>query len=326
MLSYQKNEILAELSKAQRFLLFCHVSPDGDTLGSALALAKRLQRLGNSVQIIAPSAIRDSLRFLPGCESVLILPQKPDAFDIAVAIDVSSKDMLRENQLYFDSIEKTILIDHHRTNPCFAQINMVDGDAPATAVLIYRLLCELPGELTQEESICLYTALVTDTGNFIYENTNAETFAIMEALMKAGLPIGHYGRLLFREKVEPFVRLLREALGTLSITEDGRIAGMSISLEQMRRTKADEGHRSSIVNYAIDIKGVCLAYLASEMPDGSTKISLRSQFPYDISSFAKKLGGGGHTQAAGLILKLPLDEAVQKIVSELKMFLQDVKL
>lgn len=315
---YQQDEVLSAVLWADSVLLFCHVSPDGDTLGCALALQLRLSRMGKSAWVMLDGAVPENLTFLPGADSVLKPGDPVPACALALCVDVSSRDRLGACEPVFASFEHTALVDHHGTNEGFAALNCIDEDAPATAVVVFRLFQRMNLPMNRKEAVCLYTALATDTGNFIYESTNAESFAMMSALMEAGLPLAQYSRLLFRQKEEPFVRLLGEVLPGLRLTHEGKIAGLCSTQAQMKRAGANGGHNDGVVDYAIDIKGVCLAYYAREQEDGRTKVSLRALEPYAVDEIAARFGGGGHKLAAGLTLDMPLDQARQVIEAALE--------
>ena len=315
---YQQDEMLSAILSAGSVLLFGHVNPDGDALGSVLAMKLRLERMGKRVQVMVDGFVPSQLAFLPGASAVLNPSCALDEFDLALALDVASIDRLGSCEPYFAAAESTAVIDHHGTNPAYAQVNMIDGEAPATAILVYRLFGSMDMSFTQEEAICLYTALSTDTGNFIYDSTNAESFEMMGRLMEAGLPLPEYSRRLFRQKEVAFVRLLAEVLPSLRITADGKIAGLSLTLEQMQRAGANGGHTDGVVDYAIDLKGVGMAYFAREIEGGKVKVSLRALAPNAVDAIAARFGGGGHKLAAGLTLTMPLDEAVQTIEQALE--------
>lgn len=315
---YQQDDMLSAILSAGSVLLFGHVNPDGDTLGSVLALKLRLERMGKRVQAMVDGFVPSYLAFLPGTEDMLNAEAEPDRFDLALAVDVASLDRLGKCEGLFAAAEKTAVIDHHGTNAGYAQINMIDGDAPAAAILVYRLFVQMDMPMTQEEAICLYTALSTDTGNFIYDSTNAESFAMMSGLMEAGLPLADVSRMLFRQKELLHVRLLAEVLPSLRVTGNGKIAGLCLTLEQMQRVGANGGHAEGIVNYAIDLEGVGMAYFAREVEPGKVKMSLRALQPFAVDQVAAKFGGGGHKLAAGLTLMMPMDEVISTIEAALE--------
>lgn len=315
---YQQDEVLSAVLWADSVLLFCHVSPDGDTLGSALALQIRLTRMGKSAWVMMDGDVPSNLSFLPGSDAILKPGDPVPTCALALSVDVSSRDRLGACESVFASFAHTALVDHHGTNEGFAALNCIDENAPATALVVYRLLQRMNLPISRKEAVCLYTALATDTGNFIYESTNAECFAMMSTLMEAGLPLAQYSRLLFRQKEEPFVRLLAEALSTLRVTHGGKIAGLCVSQEQMKRAGAGSGHTDGVVDYAIDLKGVCMAYFARELEDGRVKVSLRALEPYAVDGIAARFGGGGHRLAAGLTLEGPLEQTPEVIEAALE--------
>lgn len=312
-----RQQVLSAAQAAGSVLLFCHVSPDGDTLGSALALKLRLTAMGRSVRLLLDGEVPSNLAFLPGVAAVEGPDAQTKAADLAIAVDVSCAERLGTCAAAFFAATRTAVVDHHGSNPGFAQINWIDGDAPATAVLVYRLLEAMGGSITRDEAICLYTGLSTDTGNFIYESTSAESFRMMAALMEAGLPLAQYARRLFRVKELPFVRLLGQALPSLHLTCGGKVAGLTLTLAQMREAGASGGHTDGLVDYAIDVEGVAMAYFARETEDGRVKVSLRALEPWRVDQVAARFGGGGHRLASGLTVDMPLAQAAQAVEAAL---------
>lgn len=308
-----RQQVLSAVQAADSVLLFCHVSPDGDTLGSALALKLRLTAMGKSVRLLVDGEVPSNLAFLSRMGAVEGPEAAAGAADLALAVDVSCKERLGACAPAFLAAARTAVVDHHSSNPGFAQINWVDGDAPATAVLVYRLLEAMGGALSREEAVCLYTGLSTDTGNFIYESTSAESFRMMAALMEAGLPLAEYARRLFRVKELPFVRLLGKTLPSLHLICGGKVAGITLTAAQMRQAGAKAGHTDGLVDYAIDLEGVAMAYFARETEDGRVKVSLRALEPWRVDQVAERFGGGGHRLASGLTLDMPLAEVVRAV-------------
>lgn len=309
-------ELLSTLKDADSVLLFGHVAPDGDALGSVLSLALLLRSMGKKVQMGVDGVIPGQLRFLPLIEEVRLPGELPqEEYPLAVAVDVGDLERLGGHRNAFLSAGKTMVIDHHGTNPCFGDVNWVDGNAPAAAVLIWRVFRALKQQISKEEALCLYTGLSTDTGNFIYESVNSECFAMMSDLMDAGLELSQYSRILFRQKRVSFVRLLTETLPYLHILGDGSIAGLSTAYDVFTRNNLPESETDGIVDYAIDLEGAVMAYYAHEKANGDIKFSLRSLPPYRVDKLAVQFGGGGHAQAAGCTLQGPISEAVKRMES-----------
>lgn len=308
----QQDKVLSAVKAAGSVLLFSHISADGDTLGSALALKLRLERMGKQARLFLDGDVPANLAFLTEYGKV----EKPcDGVkaDCAIAVDVSCRERLGACAALFEACPVRLLIDHHGTNEGFAQVNLIDGEAPATALVLYRLFEQMDMPLTREEAVCLYTALSTDTGNFVYESTNPESFRMMGALMEAGLPLAEYSRRLFRRKELPFVKLLGLVLPGLRLSCGGKVAGLSLTLAQQAAAGAENGHTDGIVDYAIDLVDVQMAYFAREIEDGKVKVSLRSLEPYHVDTVAARFGGGGHKLASGLTLAMPLEDAIAQV-------------
>ena len=311
--------LLSAIEKADSILLFCHISPDGDTIGSALSLKMMLTRLQKRVTLVLDGIVPSNLFFLPDIYCFRkpedVAAQMAEGMDVAlaIAVDVSCSDRMGAGESLFFQAAVTAQIDHHQTNPGYAQINLIDGDAPATAILIERLRNALGLEIHKEEAICLYTALSTDTGNFVYENTNAEAFLMMSRLMDAGLPLAQCSRTLFRRKEREFLALLTRVLPTLTFFCNGEIAGMQLSKADMKAAGVVGDYTEGIVDYAIDAAGVKMAYFARDAEDGAVKFSLRALSPCRVDTVAELFGGGGHALAAGCTLYAPMEEAVAQV-------------
>ncbi len=315
---YQMSALLSAVNGAGNVLLFPHVSPDGDTTGSTLALKMLLTRLHKPVAVVLDDQSPKNLTFLPDIYCIRRYDEAADVLTVtdrtlAIAVDVSSDDRMGRALELFGRVKTTAQIDHHPTNPGFAAINVIDGDAPATAVLVNRLFNAFGLPVRREEAICLYTALSTDTGNFVYQSTNVEAFRMMETLMEAGLPIAQYARLLFRCKEREHVALLGKALPTMRYLCSGEIAGMRLSGKDFLAAGATGENAEGVVDYAIDVSGVKIAYLARETENGAIKCSLRALAPYRVDTVAESFGGGGHQLAAGCTLEGPMGSAVRKL-------------
>ena len=318
---YQMKKLLSAIQEADSVFLFSHISPDGDTIGSTLALKMMLTRLQKRVTLVLDGVLPSSLFFLPDTyafrtpEDAELQLEAKDT--LAIAVDVSTEERMGAGLSVFRKAAVTAQIDHHGTNPAYAQINLIDANMPATAVLINRVRKELGLSIHREEAICLYAALATDTGNFIYESTNAEAFLMMSQLMEAGLPLAKCGRILFRRKEREFIALLGRALPTMVYLGNGDIAGMQLSRAEILDAGVMDENTEGIVDYGIDISGIKLAYLAREVAGGAVKFSLRALSPYRVDQIAEQFGGGGHPLAAGCTVALPIDEAVRQVQSAL---------
>ena len=315
----RKTEELAGLIRGSRRIALCsHVNPDGDTIGSMLALRLGLTRLGKAVDAFCQDKVPDSLLMLPGAKSV----RRPESaagerYDLFIAVDVSDEKRLGSGIALREQAERTAQVDHHGTNPCYAQVNSVDGEASATGLLVKELLDALGVRVDEDIARCLYAAISTDTGNFAFACTTAEAFRVMAELMEAGLPLSEMNRRLFRQRARAQVLLLGRALDTLTFHEEGRITLMTLTQRDFAECAALPEHADTIVNFGLDMEGVRMAALLRETADGKIKVSLRAVEPDRVDGAAAVFGGGGHAQASGCTLDGPMDTAAERVLQAL---------
>ncbi|MBR4458042.1 MAG: DHH family phosphoesterase [Clostridia bacterium] len=294
----------------------CHLNPDGDTIGTALALRLALLRLGKRVEVFCRDRAPDLVAMLPGAETVRSFEslREGERFDLLFTVDVSDKSRLGEGA--FERMAAvcgdTCQVDHHETNPLFCRVNCVDGSAPAAGLILRELLAALGVPLDREMAECLYAAIATDTGNFSFGNVTPEAYRTAAELLEAGLPLAEMNRRLFVLQPEAQVRLTGRAIGSMRVFHGGEAAVMTLSRKDFEDCGARTEHADTVVNRALAVQGVRLAALLRE-DGGRTKASLRSVAPDTVSGIAAAFGGGGHAQAAGCTLDLPLDEAAERI-------------
>ncbi len=311
--------VLRALRDAHRVAICAHVNPDGDTIGSALALAHGLMQLGKRVWVYCQDKVPDVLHLLPGWE--LVTPPESAAgkrFDLLVPVDVSDETRLGRCAALLEQCDHSAQIDHHGTNPGYCEQNEIDGTASATALMIAAVLRELGVTMNREIAICLYVGIATDTGNFAYSNTTAEAFRVVSELMEQHLPLSSIGRVLFRVKQPCQVLLLTRALNSYRFHHGGEITSMALSRKDFEDSGALPEHADTIVNFGIEVAGVKMAVLGREAGEGRVKISLRALEPWSVAGVASRFGGGGHAQAAGCTLDGPLDEAVRRVVDAME--------
>lgn len=307
------------LAEAREILLICHVSPDGDTVGSALALKLAFEKLGKKVTVACENKVPAYLYYLKDAEKIVCdAALNADTFDLVMSVDVSDTGRLGVLKKVFEQAKMTCQIDHHETNPYFAMENMVDGKACATGVMAYELIQTLAIPLDTEMARCLYTAVSTDTGNFSYNNTSAEAFDMMGELMQFPINLYQMNRILFRLKPRAQTLLLGRALSQIRFVQNNEVAVMTLSNEDFLACEALPEHAEAIVNYGIDTIGVSISLLARETESGDIKVSLRALAPQNVAEIAKLLGGGGHALAAGVTLAGPMDCAVETLLEAIE--------
>lgn len=305
-------ELFAAVRDAQKVFICTHIQPDGDAFGSALALYDIMHTLGKEVVVACDDPVPVKLRYLRNWDKVVRPESVTQASDLSIAVDASGVGRIGACADVFFRSPRTVQIDHHTTNTFFAQVNEVDSAAAASGILVTRLALQLGCAITPELATCLYTAISSDTGNFSYGNITGELFEQMALLMEAGLPLSETARTLHLMRSKGYVQLLGRALSTLRFVEDGRIAGMWLTLKDFEETGALREESDGIVNEGLYINGVEMSYLATETSEG-IKFSLRSIVSRQVSGVAASFGGGGHAQAAGCLIEADMPSALDKL-------------
>lgn len=314
-------ELLAQrLKDAGKIALCCHFNPDGDTLGSALALRLALLKLGKQVDVFERDKVPDNMTILPGHESVRTPEsiREDERWDLLVPVDCSTDDRTSGWERLKERGAYSFQADHHGTNPCFCEGNWVE-EGPATALLIRKLMKQLDITPDREMAICLYVGLSTDTGNFSFDNVTPEVFQVMEELMEQDLPLATLSTVLFRERPLAQAKLIGRALNSLETICDGRATVMMLTLKDFESCGALEEHADTVVNQGLDLVGVKMAALLRETPEGNVKVSLRARDDIRVDDLAREFGGGGHSRAAGIKMQhVSLTEAREKLTAAME--------
>lgn len=300
------------LKQANTIVIVSHVSPDGDTLGSSLALMHALRSLGKEVVMNVDDDIPAVYSFLPGIQEYRRFASgEAVEADLLVVIDASSADRAG-NALEVVNASAVMNIDHHKTNTHFADYLYLDADAAATAEIIYSLLLTMAVPLNIDMATCIYEGLYTDTGSFKYSNTTSNTLATAAALLKLGVnpsTISDNMEVKSRHQVE----MLSEALKTLTFLHDGRVAFVEIAPELYDHNIDTD----TFVSYPRYIEGVEIALLFKQVEENLTRVSFRSK-AVDVAKIALSFGGGGHQKAAGCSICAPLKEAEKTVLKALE--------
>jgi phosphoesterase RecJ-like protein len=323
LLSTELEQVADEIRQGERFLLTTHENPDGDALGSLLAMHDILEALGkDSVMFLAAKEfpLPVEYRFLP-LEEVFHEPPADLADRVVIFLDCGNIDRMPVD--FLREGENTVLnIDHHHDNTRFGTVNLVDVDASCTAEILYDLVGLLGVELTPEMANALYVGLITDTGNFMYENTDARSHRMAAALIEAGVDVnGTYRRLYEHAPLEK-LKLVARALAGIERFEDGLLAITYISADDYRETGASEPLTEGIIDQLRTIDGTAIAAVVRDQADGGRaahKVSLRStDGRVDVSAIARKHGGGGHRRAAGFGTDLSYPQVVEFLRDEVR--------
>lgn len=306
-----------EVQQASSVLIGTHLNPDGDALGSALALSHYLDGLGIDNEVLCHHAPPRNLMFLPGVGRIRQEPTE-EKHSLGVVLDLDSLDRLGNAEPFFASCERIIVIDHHVPHEAPGDLRIVDTAAPATAVILSRILFAAQARITPQIATCLLTGIVTDTGSFRFRNTTPEALAISAQLLECGADINVVSEEIFQRKPVSSVRLLGTMLDSMSLAVQDRLAWGVIRVEDFDHAGARDEDTEGFVNELLAIDSVQIATLIREPKPGKVRASLRSRGDFDVAEVARDFGGGGHRNAAGCNFDLPLGEAVDKLVARLK--------
>lgn len=308
------------IEKANSIVIFSHVNPDGDTLGTMSALYQTIKNYFNKEAVmITVGKIPDIYEFIPYIKKVktpIDIAQSSD-FDLAIAVDIAAKDRMADALPLFEKAKTKINIDHHRTNNEYGDLAIVRGDASSAGEVLFDILENLRLEPDKDTATALYTAILTDTGGFRFDNTTAEVLKKAAKIIEYGANPALISRYCYESKPKPMVMLQANSLINAKFLEENKIAYVCITNKDMEKYKAQNDHTEGIVEALRQINTTEISFVLKEVDENTTKASLRSK-KADVSKVATVFGGGGHTFAAGCTIKKPLKIACDKMIEEVK--------
>lgn len=301
------------LQQSDNILLLCHAHPDGDTLGSATALARALAAMGKKVRVDCGDPIPKDFSFMfEGLEQAEFEPE------FIAAIDVADTKLLgREFEGRYQG-EIDLCIDHHGSNLLYADRVFLEAESASTAEMIYLLLKAMNADITPAVASCLFTGVSTDTGCFRFSNTSVRTFEIAAELAKLGADTYNIIQVFFETKTKTFAALERLALDTMRLYCSDRCALMCVTQDMYRKSGSSESEVDRLSNLPRQIEGVLVGVTMRELKDGSFKASVRTHGDIDASAICQRLGGGGHMGAAGCTLYGTKQQAINSLLKEIQ--------
>ena len=306
------------LRENERFAVLSHVRPDGDALGSQLALALSLQQLGKKVRVWNEDGMLEKYSFLPRGDLLTKPPHTAEDVDAAIALDTAIQNRLGTAFTAVRSAKIWINIDHHLSNPGYGDLVHVDPTAPATGQIIFDLIKSQDFPFDREIAENLYAAISTDTGSFQYPKTSARTFEVAAELVCTGIDVGQLSQQLYENYPRRRVELLRELLRTMRFERDGRVASFSLSLQTAAELQDLPEDNEGLIDHLRAIRGVIVAVFFEELADGKVRVSMRSKSDaVDVCAICQKFGGGGHTLAAGARVRGTLAEVERNVLEEI---------
>lgn len=314
-------EIVNRIMENDDFLLLGHIAPDGDCIGSMLALYLGLKAAGKRVRMILADPVPPIYHYLKAVEKIE-LAGETDSASIAknlIFLDCSDEERVSRRVLsLIKERKRSFNIDHHKSNDLFADYNYVDSDAAATAEIIAELLLLIPINIDAAMAEALLAGIIMDTGCFLNANTTAKTLRIAANLLDSGASINRARINLFESKSRIEVLMLQQALQNLDFSPDGKIAWMSLPYSELSTIGAEDLYPEGLINHTRSIAGVEVGILFREIPAGKIKVSFRSRGQIDVASLAAQFGGGGHRQAAGVQCEGKLEDVKSAVIRAVK--------
>jgi phosphoesterase RecJ-like protein len=321
-------EICKLFREQQSFLVLTHYRPDGDAIGSQLALAILLKNLGKKVEAWNDDDVPAKFRFLPQSAMISRPPREPQDFDVVVAIDSSTLPRLGVGLERVRSRKYFINIDHHVSNEKFGGINWIVPKATASGQIAHQLIQRGGFPLTRDIAICLFVAISTDTGSFMFANTTAESLRIAADLVEKGVNVGEISRHVYESYPYARMQLLQRTLADLKLVEHNRVAYFWVTNEMYERSGAGREDTEGLIDYARSIDGVVVAVLFEELAEpGKIRVSFRSKHPkVDVNSIARHFGGGGHREASGARIAGQPRDVEQRVLDAIRAALKEAGL
>ncbi|MDD5761868.1 MAG: bifunctional oligoribonuclease/PAP phosphatase NrnA [bacterium] len=286
------------LREKDRFLVACHENPEGDAIGSELALALALRKMGKTATVLNADPVPANLLFLPGAGTV-VFEEDGSKYDVAVVVDCGSPERTGRVGRELRKCPLLVNIDHHRTNGDLGELALVDPDAAATGLLIHRVLSAMGYEIGLDVATNIYVAVLTDTGSFHYGSSSPEAFEVAGEMVRRGVDPWAVAEQVYETQSALRLRLLGRVLDSLEVAADGRVACITTMLEDLREFASGKDALEGFINYPRSIVGAEVAVSFREEEGGVFRVSFRSKGRVDVSAVAARFGGGGHRNAAG---------------------------
>jgi len=318
-MDHPRDEIVRTLNAAKNVLVATHIHPDGDALGSQIAMGNILRSLGKNVFLYGEDQVSHLYRFLPGSAEIESLLPALNGFDCAIALDCGDCNRLGAAMDALLTVHPFLVVDHHVGHQEFGDLRWIASDRASTGEMVYDLAEAMGAELSFESAYCLYAAIVSDTGSFKYSSTSSETFRIAGELLRKGVKPAEVSGKLFDNFTVKRLNLMRLVLDSLQLHADDRLAIIAAPREVFVKTGTTQADAETFINYPRSLDTVKVAAFLKETEKGLVSVSLRSKgTEYDVAQVAAAFGGGGHRNAAGCKFRdTSIGEVREKLLAEL---------
>jgi len=316
------NSIIQQFNNSNKILVVTHANPDGDAIGSLIAMGLSLEALSKKITLYCESLIPAVYRFLPEVHRVVKKIGNIN-YDMAVILDCGDLSRVGEAVSFVKQIPVIVNIDHHITNTRFGHLQLIDTSACATAEIVYRLIKQMGLSFSKSVATSIYTGILADTGSFRFSNTNKAAFAICQEMVEIGVDPHNIAQHVYGTYSLSRIKLLNLALDSIEISENGKLSIMTLTQKMFDETNTKPEDVDGLINYAQRIEDVEVAALIQEHHNGNENsrttnrfhVSLRSDGAFDVAAIAAMFGGGGHSSAAGFSIEETLSSVKSRIFS-----------
>ena len=308
------------IKSSKNILIISHVNPDGDTLGSMCGLYSAiLENFKKKCDMLTLSKLPDVYSFMPDYNKIKHLDDFDNSrvYDLVINVDVAAIDRICDGKILFDKAKNTVNIDHHKTNNAYANLNFINADASSTGEVLFGLFEKMDWKINLDCATCLYTAILTDTGSFRFDNTKPATFECASKLVELGVNPSEMYKKVYESDSKTLVMFQAYCLSKAKFLENDKIAYIEVYRKDMEKFSANEECMEGLTEKLRAIVTTQIAFVAKEMKSGHTKISIRSKFA-DVAEICSVFAGGGHKFAAGCTIKAPVEKACKMLLEEIE--------
>lgn len=311
------DNILEEIKNAETILVLSHENPDGDAIGSSLAMVAALKEMGKNPDIILHE-IATTFDFLPGRDKIKETTDIEN-YDLVISLDCASLNRLIGKE-YFENAKKTIVIDHHGSNNMYGDINFVNPASPSCCEVLVGILKYLNIKIDKKIGTCLLTGVITDTGGFKYHGVSVETFSFVEEMLQIGVRLQEICKRVLDTKTKAYFKLMKKVIDRMEFLEDGKVTFSYINNSDLEEVNAGIGDHEGLVNIGRDIEDVEVSVFLRQKEDEENiyKVSMRSNSYVDVSNICILFNGGGHDRASGAVIEGDINSIKEKILKEIR--------
>ena len=310
------DEILKQIQKAEKIVILTHESPDGDAVGSSLAMKLIVEKLEKTADVIIPEYSR-LFNFLPSAEAIMTDSEIKN-YDLAISVDCATLKRMAKKE-YFENAKTTIVIDHHGSNTMYGDLNYVNPASPACCEVIAGMLKYYEIDITKDIGTCLMTGIITDTGGFRHVGITPETFEFTADLIRLGVDVPDIYKRTLNTKTRANFELSKKVMDRMEILEDGKVTFTYMNKKDEEEVGAEPGDHEGLVEIGRDIEGVEVSiFIRQKENEEAYKISMRSGNKVNVSDICFLFGGGGHPRAAGALIQGNVDQVKEKLMKEVR--------